>query len=274
VISAIRRRLTYANVAMTLALVFAMSGGAYAAKHYQITSTKQISPKVLKQLRGKRGPAGPAGAAGPAGPAGPMGVGAKGENGTNGASGVSPTGAEFKGSAHGCKEGGVEFKGANTTYACNGVKGAQGEPGPLLATLPSGKTETGFWGAGANGNFTVATAEISLPFPLSSAPTAAVYIKKDGKRAILAEPGTGLKQLESTEEIEAFCPGTAAAPSAQPGYLCAYTATEDNMEPAFGMFLLHPASAEPTAFGTTYPLVVGAGAEEGFANGSWAVTAK
>jgi hypothetical protein len=47
-ISLIKKRLSYANVAMTLALVFAMSGGAYAACHFTITSTKQISPKVLK----------------------------------------------------------------------------------------------------------------------------------------------------------------------------------------------------------------------------------
>lgn len=48
----VRKRLTYANVAMTLALVFAMSGGAYAAKKYVISSTKQIKPSVLKQLQG------------------------------------------------------------------------------------------------------------------------------------------------------------------------------------------------------------------------------
>lgn len=46
--SRIRNRMIYANVAMTVALVFAMSGGAYAASRYMITSTKQISPKVLK----------------------------------------------------------------------------------------------------------------------------------------------------------------------------------------------------------------------------------
>jgi hypothetical protein len=45
-----RRHLTYANVAATLALVFSMSGGALAAKHYLIDSTKQINPKVLKSL--------------------------------------------------------------------------------------------------------------------------------------------------------------------------------------------------------------------------------
>ena len=61
--SVIRRRATYANVAMTLALVFAMTGGAYAAKKWVITSTKQIKPSVLKQLTGKAGPGGPPGAA-------------------------------------------------------------------------------------------------------------------------------------------------------------------------------------------------------------------
>jgi hypothetical protein len=45
-----RRHLSYANVTATLALVFAMTGGALAANHYLLTSTKQISPKVLKQL--------------------------------------------------------------------------------------------------------------------------------------------------------------------------------------------------------------------------------
>jgi hypothetical protein len=46
----IRRHVTYADVAATLALVFAMSGGALAAKHYLLTSTKQIKPSVLKQF--------------------------------------------------------------------------------------------------------------------------------------------------------------------------------------------------------------------------------
>ena len=53
-----RKHLTYANVAATLALVFAMSGGALAAKHYLINSTKQINPKVLKKLRGAKGTTG------------------------------------------------------------------------------------------------------------------------------------------------------------------------------------------------------------------------
>jgi hypothetical protein len=45
-----RRHLSYANVTATLALVFAMSGGALAAKHYLVTKTNQISPKVLQSF--------------------------------------------------------------------------------------------------------------------------------------------------------------------------------------------------------------------------------
>jgi len=76
VFSAIRARLTYANVVATLALLFAMSGGALAAKHYLINSTKQINPKVLKKLhgaRGARGAIGPNGLVGPQGVQGPIG---------------------------------------------------------------------------------------------------------------------------------------------------------------------------------------------------------
>ena len=62
-----RKRLSYANVTATLALVFAMSGGAMAANHYLITSTKQINPKVLKKLTGKPGKNGTAGATGATG---------------------------------------------------------------------------------------------------------------------------------------------------------------------------------------------------------------
>jgi hypothetical protein len=82
----IRRHLSYANVVATLALVFAMSGGALAAKHYLINSTKQINPKVLKKLAGtgKTGPAGATGAAGAVGSTGPQGKeGAQGKEGSS-----------------------------------------------------------------------------------------------------------------------------------------------------------------------------------------------
>jgi hypothetical protein len=82
------RRLNYANVTATLALFFAMSGGALAAKHYLINSTKQINPKVLRALRGKTGPPGPAGALGAQGK-----EGAAGKEGKEGKPGPTVLGA-------------------------------------------------------------------------------------------------------------------------------------------------------------------------------------
>jgi hypothetical protein len=94
------RRLSYANVAATLALVFSMSGGALAAKHYLINSTGQINPKVLKKLKGTPGRIGASGATGAIGSSGATGApgaagkegapgkeGAKGEQGSPGVSG-------------------------------------------------------------------------------------------------------------------------------------------------------------------------------------------
>ena len=53
-------RLSPASALALAALFFALGGGAaVAANHYLITSTKQIKPSVLKQLKGARGPAGP-----------------------------------------------------------------------------------------------------------------------------------------------------------------------------------------------------------------------
>jgi hypothetical protein len=83
----IRRYLSYANVTATLALVFAMSGGAMAAKHYLINSTGQINPKVLKKLRARTGSPGPTGKDGPVGPIGPGGP--PGPSGPSGAIGGS-----------------------------------------------------------------------------------------------------------------------------------------------------------------------------------------
>ena len=86
-LSRINGRLTFANVTATVALVFAMSGGALAATHYLLTSTKQISPKVLAALKGSTGPAGPAGGSGPQGGRGPEGP--AGKDGAPGSAGVS-----------------------------------------------------------------------------------------------------------------------------------------------------------------------------------------
>ena len=76
----LRRHITFANVASLMALIFSMSGGALAARHYLIHSTGQISPKVLRRLKGAPGEIGAIGPQGPTGPTGPKGgSGGRGE---------------------------------------------------------------------------------------------------------------------------------------------------------------------------------------------------
>ncbi len=91
-----RRRPGYAEVTATVALVLAMSGGALAAGHYLITSTKQIKPSVLRELRGARGTrgaTGPRGATGMQGPQGSTGLaGGQGNPGNAGPAGVGVNG--------------------------------------------------------------------------------------------------------------------------------------------------------------------------------------
>ena len=113
-----RRHLNYANVVATLALVFAMSGGALAAKHYLINSTKQINPKVLKKLKGNTGKTGITGATGPGGPQGPAGA-----NGTNGTNGIGPAFSAFH-------DGSVEITSNDSASPTNVA---------TLSSLPAGK---------------------------------------------------------------------------------------------------------------------------------------
>ena len=83
-----RKRVSYANVVSTLALVIALGGGTAwaAAHHYSISSTKQIKPSVLKKLHGANGKKGAAGIKGTNGT-----NGAGGENGAAGAAGTAGT---------------------------------------------------------------------------------------------------------------------------------------------------------------------------------------
>jgi Collagen triple helix repeat (20 copies) len=189
--SKIRKRITYANVAMTLALVFAMGGGAYAAGKFIITSTKQIKPSVVAQLKGKNGKNGTNGLNGAQGPAGKNGTngasgapGEKGQPGEKGGPGTSVTSKEkATGTIGACQEGGSEFTAAENkkTFACNGAEGKQGaiHPGE---TLPPGATETGFWAVlGMPVTYEVPSLFSSASFPIELAATPSANVVRPGE---------------------------------------------------------------------------------------------
>jgi hypothetical protein len=240
--SAIRKRLhvSPATVIASLALVFAMTGGAYAASKYLITSTKQISPKVLKSLKGANGKTG---AAGPTGPAGAAGAGTAGAQGPQGAAGA---------------------KGEPGAAGAPGTNGKDGTTG-FTETLPSGKTETGTWSFSApveGGVFVPISFNIPLEGPLNQAHTH--YILTNGK------------EQHGTEELpQTVCTGTVAVPTALPGNLCVYqSAFVLNVK--FSIFDKSSApSGEPGADAVGAALVFTAEASEPrIATGTWAVTAE
>lgn len=263
-----RIRITPSMVIAIVALVFAATGGAFAAtgggggaSHATATAAKsKAKPKAKAGPRGPAGPAGKTGATGPAGPAGATGpggaAGAKGETGTGekgekgetgatGATGAPGTVVTSKTvAAPGCtnKEGGTEITtGTTKTFACNGKEGS---PWTAGGTLPPGKTETGVWGfiAAVSG---AVLEKFSFPIPLETA--GEVHLIPPG------EEGT----FEAVD-----CPGTLAKPEAKAGNLCIYSAKYEAV--SFG----------PTAINNTSGVVEEfAGSEGATDEGTWAVTA-
>jgi hypothetical protein len=153
----VRRHLSYANVAATLALLFAMGGGALAATHYLITSTNQISPAVLGQLRGKPGPPGPRGKQGKQGRRGPRGgpVGPRGRRGPEGPPGP---------------DGLTGVQGVQGPEGRRGPPGEKGDPGAsAYSPLPSGVSESGVYSANVGGSASkVVYDAVSLPVVLKA----------------------------------------------------------------------------------------------------------
>jgi hypothetical protein len=272
----LRKRFRYANIVATLALVFAMSGGAYAAGRYVITSTKQISPKVLKSLQGKpgavgkpgaAGPAGPAGsgATGPAGPTGPAGAtGSTGPQGIPGTPGTGVTTASLKEGEKGCAAGGVEVKTASVPAAvCNG------QP-PV--SLPRGSTERGTWALSGYHpapklGITALFASITFPIPLAKA------LAHESVHVIREKEGEG-ETSQSPAITNHECSGTADTPGATTGNLCVFVSQNLLGSPNDEMSISNPETQEEgaAATGAIVAEIGLAGEEEVAYYGTWALT--
>jgi hypothetical protein len=245
--SSLRDRFGIPGVIAVVALVFAMAGGAWAAKGVIITKLNQISPSVQKQLKGKVGPAGPAGSAGSAGSKGD--TGAKGDAGTPGTSATTITFPGVKGS---CTVGGIEVKSASPPVnVCNGKEGSPWTAGGLL---PPGETETGAWsGVTQTTDFgPAAIVPISFSIPLG------------------AELGGANTHFSSEVGFATNCPGTAEEPEANEGHLCVYVG--HNVGATFITFQT-PAKLSFSGAGTTGAVLLLEGEPGKIAWGTWAVTA-
>jgi Collagen triple helix repeat (20 copies) len=250
--SAIRRRLhlSPATVIAGLALVFAMTGGAYAAKKYLITSTKQISPSVLKALQGKAGVGGAPGAAGVQGSAGP--VGPAGTNGTNGEKGGQG------------EKGAVGATGKEGKTGATGATGASGATG-FTETLPSGKTEYGNWDSSAYyPESTIAPFAISFPIPIAKPSEHVVYLD-----VVETEESTTTPKEGCELEVE----NPAAKPTPPPaGTLCVFTRLEEGGAEFAGIGLNSIVASDQPAGTFIWLKTAGAGIVN--SSGTWAVTEK
>jgi hypothetical protein len=175
VMKRLRGKLTYSNVMVTvLAFVVLAGGTAYAAS--EILPKNSVGSKQIK--KGAVGPTKLSKAAKKTLTGPPGAAGAKGATGPQGPKGDK------------------------------GEKGNTGEPGPLVGTLPSGKTLVGQYSFGNHKSTGYSPVNsVSFPFPLASAPNDHII------------PIGGAPTAE--------CPGTASAPSAAPGNGCIYETRAD-----------------------------------------------
>jgi hypothetical protein len=261
-LSMLQNRFGVPGVIATIALVFAMVGGALAAggplagsskAHHPSGLTKSQVIALIKKL-GTSGPQGPTGA-----------QGLKGDPGSQGVSGAP------------------------------GTPGAPGKDGTFSTEpLPSEQSLFGTWatsgGVDTNGATTfkdVSQAAISFPIQVSPVPIALYQgeilgftvgtVLEDEAITLWKVPTFDQQGLEEGQEaFEEDCPGSAATPQAAPGFLCIYVDQGRALGEVGGpdqVSTTHPALLEPTnPFGIVVPFEIEE--EEAALRGSWAVTAE
>lgn len=130
----LRKHFNATTIIAIVALVFAMTGGAYAVTskggggNAVIAAKKKSKKPAVKGVVGPRGPEGKQGPAGPEGKEGKQGT--EGKAGAAGANGTSVTIASLAAGNANCALGGAEFTGTGGPgYACNGAEGKAGKAG-------------------------------------------------------------------------------------------------------------------------------------------------
>jgi hypothetical protein len=246
---ALRKHISPASILALAALVFAVTGGAFAAtgggrggsSRATLTASGAKAkakagprgPAGAKGTTGATGPAGPAGPTGPVGPAGPQGgpggQGAQGETGKEGPAGALGTSVTSKTIASGGSEcagaGGVKL-----TPGGNVCNGKEGPPGPLLETLPAGKTLRGVFAADS-----YAEAGFSLPTPppnvgkvIAAATFVFPFSHEPAHHYIPVGQGEG-EGNEAPAIVSHECTGTVTKPGAAEGNLCVFAEREENL---------------------------------------------
>jgi hypothetical protein len=306
----IRKHLTPSTIIAFLALVFALTGGAFAATNHSgggsagskasasLTRAASRAPVVgateskgragTKSKTGPRGPAGPKGATGATGPAGPTGptgaTGAKGENGANGSNGAGGESVKITPEASECSEGGVEFSNASgKASACNGEEGPPGKPGAIHPgkpvgspePLPANATETGAWSFGPVSEESGAPdGYLEVPVASFAIPLAAPLIDSAECEAETGPCVTHyFKHGETATKGDGCGEGSAEKPEAEPGNFCVYAGREEHID-SNSIVIKNPGDNE-AGVGTTgaYGVFKITESEEGYAHGTWAVTA-
>jgi len=253
-----RRHLNATTIVAIVALVFAMTGGAFAvtSKDNSGSSTAVAAKKAKKQrvLRGPRGPRGPKGEAGPAGAPGPQGP--AGANGKDGAMGLQGPKGDTGPQGPVGPQGEQGPQGEPGEKGEKGDAGAQGEPWAPNNELPVGATMKGMWGtagigAKAFGQEQVILAPISFNVPVNVTTAEKVHVIAKGEKG--GGPSEG-------------CPTTATAanPEAESGNFCIFVTENENVALAIP---LSPSSAGVLM--GMIPVTKGTGMAE---VGTWAVT--
>jgi len=187
-----------------IALVLALSGGAYAASGALTGKQKKEVKSIAKQFAGQPGAPGATGPAGqgspgPKGDTGPK--GGPGTDGTDGVDGQSPK-ITFEGPTVCEPSGGVVYEVEGSGEEAEICNGEEGSPWTAGGTLPPGETERGTWSVSGDGS--KVPAAISFPIQLAaSIENPHILIK-----------GGGLLPPE--------CPGNINHPGAKPGVFCVF----------------------------------------------------